>query len=203
MKTIINTLLSYVVDSAEITGCLKNVDCHFDAVVKSSYVACLDTENAINICQKQDIEMLIDFLHDELNTGHWSKVSLSVRHAFQAASFLKAIICLKHASVISSDALEEALKTVDLGLLLGAPLEKNRDLLNKCASLLSRKLQKAETKSEDDTARNKGIKRKYVSEAVFERLQAKQIDVLKCPSLEYFNKSCFEPQLPAKLQGDI
>lgn len=203
---LINTLLSYVTDSNEITECLKNVDCHFDSLIKSCYSACIEGESALDICYKFDIEILLDFLHDELNTGHWSEVSLDVRRAFQVASFLKALILLRRCAVISVDILKDVLKTIDLGLLLGAPLKSNCDLLNKCATFISKEIQKAESKdtlisSSDVNVRCKGSKRKYVSDDVFERLQGREVDVLKCPSLETFNKFYFTPCIPAKLHS--
>lgn len=206
---ITNTLLSFVTDSSEITECFKNVDLQCDSLIKSCYTACVKHENSVDICHKFDIELLLDFLHDELNTSHWSEVSLDVRHAFQAASFLKAIIILKRCTVITVDILREVLKTIDLGLLLGAPLKNNCDLLSQCATFISKEIQA--TESEESTAINtdstnvnpKLSKRKYVANNIFERLQAKNVAVLKCPSIETFNKLHFLPQFPAKLQGIV
>lgn len=202
---IISTLLSFVIESKEITECLKNLDCHFDTLIKRCYTACIQQQNAVDICHKFDIEILLDYLHDELNTSHWSEVSLDVRRAFQAASFLKAIILLKRCTVITVDILKEVLKTIDLGLLLGAPLKNNCDLLNKCATFISKEIQNAETQENPDDSIEKtrqSSKRKYVGDNIFERIQAKGVAVLKCPSLQTFNKFYFLPQIPVKLQGE-
>lgn len=207
---ITNRLLGFVTDSSEITESFKNVDRQFDALIKNCYAACVEEGSGVDICHKFDIEILLDFLHDELNTSHWSEVSLDVRYAFQAASFLKAIILLKRSTVITVDILKEVLKTIDLGLLLGAPLKQNCDLLNKCATLISKEIQTVESKenitinTDGNSVKPKQPKRKYIvsTNNAFERLQAKNVAVLKCPSLETFNKFYFLPQVPAKLEGN-
>lgn len=199
------TLLSFVADSEEITGCLKNVDFHFDVVIRTCYSACVTEETTVDIVHKFDMEMLLDFLHDELNTGHWSEVTLDVRRAFQAASFLKTIIIFKRSSVVTTDVVREALKCVDMGLLLGAPLERNCDLLNKCATCLSKEINRLHDKEFISTTADmkpKGLKRKYVSAEAYDRLQATEINTLKCPSLATFNKQYFVRRFPLKLQGN-
>lgn len=35
------------------------------------------------------IETVIEYLHDQLNIGHWSKVLISLRYAFTAANIIK------------------------------------------------------------------------------------------------------------------
>lgn len=202
---LLKTLLTFVVDSEEITKCLRNVDCHFDSVIKICYDACTAEENSMDICHKFDVEMLLDFLHDELNTGHWSDVAVDVRRAFQAASFVKVLVLFKRSPNVCEEVLKEALKSIDLGLLLGAPLEINCDLLNKCASFISKEIQKFGTKDNLDNLTKKvtkGAKRKYVTVEVYDRLQGTEINVLKCPSLETFNKHHFVPRFPVKLQGE-
>lgn len=199
------TLLSFITDSKEITECLKDVDCHFSTCIKSCYVACVKQKNDLDSCHTFNVEILLDFLHDELNTSHWTEVSLDVRRAFQAVSFLKVMNLLKD-GVIHVEILKEALKTIDLGLLLGAPLKHNYDLLNKSATFITKEIQSMESETnlrstEDANAKSKIAKRKYVADDDFDRLQGNNMAVLKCPSLETFNKCYFLPGIPVKLQG--
>lgn len=199
----IKKLISYVTDSSEIADCLKNVDLHFDRVIRQCCRVCIEQKEKVNMYHKLQIEMLLDFLHDELNTSHWSEVSLAVRHAFQAASFLKVIILLKQCNTVTVDILKEMLKIIDLGLLLGAPLTNNSDLLNRCASLISSTIQTIQSKetSFETIDTDKASKRKYIDNEVYERLQGRSVIELKCPSLETFHKFYFLPKLPVKLQG--
>ncbi|XP_044270825.1 bifunctional peptidase and arginyl-hydroxylase JMJD5 [Tribolium madens] len=181
-------LLSFVSDLGELSGCTNGLNASIDKTFKSCFKT-LDSKLAV--------ESVLDQLHDELNTGHWSETPLTIRRAFSAASFVKTIILLKN-SEITDDLLRQCLKTVDLGLLLGAPLQINCDLLTKCATFLSKKLvnEKKSIKIE---------KRKH-EEFYFkdlDQIKGVNIETVVCPSLETFNKMYFAPRKPVKLQDCV
>lgn len=192
-------LLSYVKDNNEITNCLKTVDCHFDLLLKRCYNACVQPE-IHDTSFKFYVETVLDFLHNELNTGHWSEVPLDVRYAFQAASFIKALLLTKTCAVpLTVDILKEALKAIDLGLLLGAPLPNNSDLLIKSATLLSSEIQSFQLQETGPIAESP----KNSVDDTLERFPGKTVTELKRPALETFHKFYFAPQIPVKLQGGL
>lgn len=95
--------------------------------------------------------------------------------------------------------IKEALKSIDTGLLMGAPLNEYPDLLTTAATYLSKELQKVQRSNElsvplDDQESSL----KY---SVYERLRGSEIGAVKCPSLDHFNKVYFEAQFPVKLQS--
>ncbi|KAG5880170.1 hypothetical protein JTB14_001660 [Gonioctena quinquepunctata] len=151
-----------------------------------------------------EIDTVIDFLHDELNTGHWSEVPLYIRHYFTLASFFKSIILLTHAEKYSVDVLKICLKCLDMGLLLGAPLEKNPELLASSAKYVMEKINELESKSNQDAEQHEVTSKRKLeetNETEFKELKGKVIPTVECPSLEFFNNSHFVPQMPVKLQG--
>lgn len=202
----VNTFLSYIVNLDEITNCMHTIDSHFEQVLKKCCSASIETE-ATQVISKRftvDIETVLDFLHDELNTGHWSQVPLCVRQAFTGATFVKVITQLRSYEKLSSDVVKVILKSIDMGLLLGAPLNENCDILNQCATFLNKKLTSLETPIVSEKTK-KALKRKNSNNysQACEKLAARNIDVLQCPSVEHFNKTYFEQQVPVKLQGKL
>lgn len=201
---IVSDLLKYVVDGNEVKNCMQSIDNHFSELYKSCYDVGFASKEADLEVYKLDIESVLDFLHDELNTGHWSEVPIAVRHAFTSATYLKVLLLLrKHATVAAEQDLKSALKCLDMGLLLGAPLETNCDLLNKCATRISSEIQKRNALEalHNDT---KLVSKKRISEesnSNFEKLQGKEINVLDCPSVEHFRKHYYAKQIPVKLRG--
>lgn len=199
---LVSDLLKYVVEENEVKSCMQGIDNHFSELYKGCYDVCFEKEADFEV-YRLDIESILDFLHDELNTGHWSEVPISVRHAFTAATYLKVLILLRNCKVVNEHDLKSALKCLDMGLLLGAPLEKNCDLLNKCATRMSSELQKL--KALDTLNRDtKIVGKKRISEesnAEFEKLKAKEINALDCPSVEHFRKYYYSKQIPVKLRG--
>lgn len=97
--------------------------------------------------------------------------------------------------------LQDALKYIDLGLLLGAPFKENQDLLTKSATMLSKELSQLYP---EDKNLNTSHKRKSYCEysSNFNTVPGQEICTLECPSLETFHNKHFVPQVPAKLQGN-
>lgn len=207
MDKIIKDMLSYVTNSDEIKNCMQNIDCHFSTTLQHVYEACFHTsEPEINYLL--EIEAVIDFLHDELNTGHWSNVPLAVRRAFRAATYLKALILMKTNASLSDELLKRILKCIDMALLMGAPLRENSDLLNQCASRVSRELNRKPDEDIDEAVQvtqTPSLKRKADDEVdeEFHRLQAKEVDEVECPSIELFKSSYFDLERPVKLKGTL
>lgn len=85
-----------------------------------------------------------------------------------------------------------------MGLLLGAPLQENPQLLCNAASILRQQLQDeyigllqvtTKRKLEDSVQNN------------YNRLKGVEVEELEVPSVETFNRNFFIPQIPVKLKG--
>lgn len=148
-----------------------------------------------------EIESVIDYLHDELNTGHWSEVPLPTRQHFTCASFVKCIILLKSAE-LAEKILKDCLKSLDMGLLLGAPLDEN-EILPKAATYLSQILDKLQTTNTPiDVAHSNSDGSAYGEYFdSFKLIEAQNVYAEDCPTMECFNKNYFIPQVPVKLKG--
>ncbi|KAJ8975505.1 hypothetical protein NQ317_010620 [Molorchus minor] len=181
----------------------KEINKSITKTLESCFYYSLDFNNQGKDTNKQfEIESVLDFLHEELNTGHWSEVPLSTRRCFTSASFVKCLTLLKCAQSFSVILLRECLKCLDLGLLLGAPLELNPELLTASASTLTQVInRKCEENLEIMEYKEVSVKRKLDNRTEYEGLKAKEIECSNVPSLECFNKHYFTPQIPVKLQG--
>ncbi|XP_018575765.1 jmjC domain-containing protein 5-like [Anoplophora glabripennis] len=152
-----------------------------------------------------EIESVLDYLQDELNTGHWSEVPIHIRHCFTSASFIKCLIILKSAESFDLELLRKCVKCLDMGLLLGAPLRDNFELLTTAAKYISELITKVSEhlcESQKIESSEPG-KRKFCDyyRSRFEKLNAIEIDGVECPSLEYFHTRYFSTQIPVKLKG--
>lgn len=212
---VIDKLLGCVSNFVEVENCMEKVDPYFEQALKGCYYASITNKSntLISIKYRTDIETVLDFLHDELNTGHWSEVPLHVRQAFTAATFIKVIVHFRSCDKLSTDMLKNILKSVDMGLLLGAPLNENSDLLNQCATHLTKELMELATSSNSEKTDSNGIGTETYSNAlkrkrsdnvnIYEKISARHVQILNCPSIEHFNIAHFEPQIPVKIQGTV
>ena len=75
-------------------------------------------------------EMLLNYVWEKLNTGHWSNVNVAWRQMYSALSVLKVIFTIEVLEKISSysdylNVLKDLLKMCDVGCLMGAPIMNN------------------------------------------------------------------------------
>lgn len=161
---------------------------------------CVNEKSTIDSNKLFEIESVLDYLHDELNTRHWSEVPLHMRQLFTCSSFLKCIIILK-STELSESILKKCLKCIDLGLLLGAPLDEN-ELLPKSAIYVSKLLNGLPNYSKEIVPCSTS-KRNFENEyyETFKLVTGQEVVSEECPSLENFNKNHFIPQNPVKLKG--
>lgn len=96
---------------------------------------------------------------------------------------------------------KEALKTTDLGLLLGAPLQDNPDLLLRTASFLTNKINSVSKVTVSGSSDNIYENTKSFDLNSFSDDQSRKVEILQQPSLEKFYKDYLKPQTPIKLQG--
>ncbi|KAL1516900.1 hypothetical protein ABEB36_000735 [Hypothenemus hampei] len=175
----------------------ENFNCHFLHTLK----ICLEAQSRENL-ENQDylfqIDAILDYIHEELNTGHWSTVPLTMRENFTVSSYIKAVLMLKNPNELTVDSLEHCLKVIDLGLLLGAPLEENPELLMECAKYLQKEINKYHR----DTLINVENKTQYEDHLhYYSNIDAIEIEALIIPSIETFNNKFFQLQIPVILKG--
>ncbi|XP_014254070.1 lysine-specific demethylase 8-like [Cimex lectularius] len=142
------------------------------------------------------IESVIDISWEDLNIGHWSTVPENHRKLHALACFLKVIGLLQLAmqdDENTADNLKEAVRTADLGLILGCGFH---DELSTAARLISSALFELESDSFDPEI----SKCTYSSNCdAFPGIKGEEICSLKLPSLQYFSEHHFYPQKPAIL----
>lgn len=182
----------------------NNISCHVTETFKKCSEYCLDfnegrDENRDYIFE---ISSVLDYLHEELNTGHWSEISIETRQNFTIASIIKALFLLEQAKNISVDTLSECLKCLDMGLLLGAPLEEKSEMLSEDAKCVRVAINKVVLQNEVVKTDNVA-KRKFDDNLIgaFEKILGQPIEELDIPSIETFNKKYFVPQIPVKIKG--
>ncbi|XP_030762619.1 bifunctional peptidase and arginyl-hydroxylase JMJD5 [Sitophilus oryzae] len=154
------------------------------------------------------ITSILDYLNDELNTGHWSEVPITLRKNFTIATYLK-LVCIVHkCDKFSNEILKNLIKTVDMGLLLGAPVEENNELLAKCAQILQSALYSKE--NEKPLPENSACIEIYenninidMEKELFDKIKGCIVQEEFMPSLEFFANQYFYQQLPVKLKGCI
>jgi len=150
-----------------------------------------------------EITSVLDYLHDKLNTGHWSDIPIETRQNFAKASFVKALLLIRLSESVSAETLLECLKCLDMGLLLGAPLGGSPEPLSEAAKFIRMQINSRALHNEDIPIATQN-KRKFKDDIVksnFQNLLGKSVDEVELPSIETFNKCYFTPQIPVKLKG--
>ena len=146
-------------------------------------------------------QVIIDQTWQELNTGHWKDVDITWRYLYTFASLVKSL-CLYELGNI-----DFAIRSCDIGLLMGAPLFDN--ILAKLVSELvcSSKKRKAEPDSNNDTYIKKECNgpaskiKRYKDLPVVSSKCA--IEKINPPSLMCFQKTFMKPEVPVVIRNCI
>ncbi|XP_022918393.1 bifunctional peptidase and arginyl-hydroxylase JMJD5 [Onthophagus taurus] len=187
-------IVNYVLNKDEILNAVQ-LQPAFTLLYKTCFKCAFIDENMDeNIL---NIDVVIDYLHDKLHTGHWSKVPISTRNGYAAASFIKALLLLK---TIDEDSLSKSLKCLDFGILLGGPLPENPDLLQKAATRIHQSLVTMKEKSSISPPAlilPMEVLKKYSN------IEGEIVFPESLPSLETFIKNYFNPEIPVVITGAI
>ncbi|KAB0792258.1 hypothetical protein PPYR_14217 [Photinus pyralis] len=184
-------LIALIQNGSEIEKCMNDLNLHLRETFQECHDYCFKSGQVYEDVLLLKIDSILDYLHDELNTGHWSEVPVTTRQTFTCVSFIKALVIVSSGA---DESVRNALKCVDLGLLLGAPLSENCGLMTQAAALFS------ESMSKPSSVRVLS-KRKLPSN--LGRVHGKEVPVLHCPSIEHFNENHFKPCYPAVLKDCI
>ncbi|KAG9342864.1 hypothetical protein JZ751_015080 [Albula glossodonta] len=130
---------------------------------------------------EQDGQIIIDFSWEKLNTGTWRDVDKEWRRVYSYGCLFKAVgLCRGEASEAK---LQEAIKTCDMGLLMGASIMDN--ILQTLVGIL----------------KNKRVRR--ICALVPELSPGLAVPRIRCPSLERFRSEFLAQQKPVILEGII
>ncbi|GJQ79024.1 hypothetical protein Trydic_g185 [Trypoxylus dichotomus] len=166
---------------------------------KEVYKACRE-ESIDKVCQLK-IDSVVDYLNELLHIGHWSTVPLSLKKAFYSTSFLKVVVLLQLNS--TTEALYEALKCTDLGILLGAPLENDSKLLTNTAMLINRELIVLDPVKDEVTIESNSKRKHNFGLKEFDSLNGIEVACKSLPSIECFMKEFYIPEVPVKIKDSI
>ncbi|XP_037649537.1 lysine-specific demethylase 8 isoform X3 [Sebastes umbrosus] len=154
-----------------------------------------DTTSASRMIHAQ---IILDFSWEKLNTGTWRHVDKEWRRVYSYGCLFKvAALCREDPS---ADELLQAVRTCDMGLLMGAAIMDN--ILQVVVRILQGEVRKS-TKEEEESEPTevKRIKIECPNVPVINEELA--IPRVKCPSLESFNTNYLLPLKPVILEGII
>ncbi|XP_038838900.1 lysine-specific demethylase 8-like isoform X1 [Salvelinus namaycush] len=148
---------------------------------------------------RQNAQIILDFSWEKLNTGTWRDVDKEWRCLYSYGCLFKvAALCSDDASPAT---VQEAIRTCDLGLLMGAAIMDN--ILQTFVRILQNEIGKRHSNEENpsEVVSAKKMKVDCVSVPVVKQTLA--VPRIHCPSLESFKKDFLDPQKPVILEGII
>ncbi|KAL0992841.1 hypothetical protein UPYG_G00099250 [Umbra pygmaea] len=151
-------------------------------------------------CQwMQDAQVILDFSWEKLNTGTWRDVDKEWRCVYSYGCLFKvAALCREDASPVT---LQEAIRTCDMGLLMGASIIDN--ILQRIVRILQDVIRKWPYK--EDPSEGVSAKKMKSDDSAPAPIvnQALVVPRVNCPSLERFKTEYLDPQMPVILEGVI
>ncbi|XP_051904969.1 lysine-specific demethylase 8 [Hippocampus zosterae] len=150
-----------------------------------------------------DAQIVLDVSWEKLNTGTWRHVDKEWRRVYSYGCLFK--VCALCGAEPSEDNLLQAMRTCDMGLLMGAAIMDDR--LQVLVGILQKKIKK-------DNRNEGGRKHTEREHTQAKRLKLVLPDVpligedqaiprVKCPSLESFKKNYLLPSKAVLLEGTI
>ncbi|MGH0128117.1 UNVERIFIED_CONTAM: hypothetical protein FKN15_033217 [Acipenser sinensis] len=147
----------------------------------------------------QTSQIILDYSWEKLNTGTWRDVDKEWRRVYSHGCLFKAA-CLCQAGA-SQDSVAEAIKTCDLGLLMGAAIMDN--VLGRLINVLQKHVPGRKRALQDEDlheSRKKPMTESVVTPGIKPEAAVSRIH---CPSLEHFRTNYLIPQKPVIVQGII
>lgn len=142
--------------------------------------------------------IILDFSWEKLNTGTWRDVDKEWRRVYSYGCLFKvAALCREDPS---ADEVLQAVKTCDMGLLMGAAIMD--DILQVIVRILQSEVRKS-TKEEDESEHSQVKRIKIEGPRVPVIKEELAVPRIKCPSLESFNTDYLLPLKPVILEGII
>ncbi|XP_026208349.1 lysine-specific demethylase 8 isoform X2 [Anabas testudineus] len=176
----------------------------FSDKVESSVVVVLKRSrhqlysDATSASRLLNAQIILDISWEKLNTGTWRHVDKEWRRVYSYGCLFKvAALCRKDPS---GDEILQAVRTCDMGLLMGAAIMDN--ILQVIVQILQGEVRKSsEEEGETDRPEIKRIKIESPHIPVIREELA--VPRIRCPSLESFNTNYLLPLKPVILEGVI
>ncbi|XP_022070124.1 lysine-specific demethylase 8 [Acanthochromis polyacanthus] len=154
-----------------------------------------DTTSASHMLNAQ---IILDISWERLNTGTWRQVDKEWRRVYSYGCLFKvAALCRRPPS---EDEILQAVRTCDMGLLMGAAIMDN--ILQVIVRILQQQTRKS-AKEEDENEHSEAKRIKIASPHVPVIKEELAVPRIKCPSLESFNTNYLLPLKPVILEGII
>lgn len=176
---------------------------HFSETIELSVLKVLElardqlySEADCSACA-QRAQVVIDYSWEKLNTGTWRDVDKEWRRVYSYGCLFKALsLCHENPSQCN---VQEAIKTCDMGLLMGAGIMDN--ILQRLVGVLRNKVKMKSPKKAERSEEpcSKKMKVDCVSEPEINPAQA--VPRIHCPSLDRFRSDFLDPQKPVILEG--
>lgn len=214
MNAIVEEVSKAVIEDIDVEILGNSASCQIQTCVKSldeqKYTRCRD------LCG-----IVLDFIWENLNQGHWKDVDINWRFAYTAVSVFKATaeyqLLTEGNNFVTFD---QVMKTCDMGLLMGAPLCNN--ILARLSKMLQDDfhnmsgsvpyMQCKSSGESDSEAANQQLKRKLsedTSENAMNSLKKskefvdiqKTVERVDCPSLETFLSKYYSSHTPVIIEN--
>ncbi|XP_078414559.1 lysine-specific demethylase 8 isoform X2 [Cetorhinus maximus] len=183
---------------------VEDLRLEFNRTVDKSLVFLL-RQTAELLYEGQDIakclqlsQTIIDLSWEKLNIGTWREVDKEWRQVYSHGCLFKAVCLCKEETTV-----REAIKTCDMGLLMGATI------LDNILIRLVKVLQSHKTTGKrplEDAASHQELSRKKTSvvlSLIQESRTGMAVPRVRCPSLERFRAQYLIPQKPVILEGIV
>ena len=146
-------------------------------------------------------EIALDFVWEKLNTGYWKDVSICWRRAYSLASLLKAL-CLSGNGHHARD----VIKTVDMGLLMGAPILDN--ILARLASILHSSCRDVNHHTNNECQNMKTVEPEFIPikrQKIVDTISSAKTEIERVPSpaLLDFQNIYMKDAKPIIITGDM
>ena len=182
-----NKLGSDVIDSAFFRKFTETVDCFYESKWDMSH---------------RYSKALLDMNWEHLNTGHWRDVAIEWRYAYTLLSVIKAVCeYVQYRTTSDKEKLISAIKTCDMGLLMGAPVNDNMlvKLVAEFQNIYAKQFPVSLSNNGGSDVPNK--KMKISSRPTIDLKNC--VKRIKSLSLEYFKSNYMDKEEPVVLEGAI
>uniref|UniRef100_A0A3Q3B844 Lysine-specific demethylase 8 n=1 Tax=Kryptolebias marmoratus TaxID=37003 RepID=A0A3Q3B844_KRYMA len=154
--------------------------------------------NTASASRALNAQIILDISWERLNTGTWRHVDKDWRRVYSYGCLFKvAALCGEKPS---EDEILQAVRTCDMGLLVGAAIMDN--ILQAFVRILQSEM-RSSAEEEDKSEHVEAKRRKIVSPHVPLIKEESAVPRIKCPSLESFNTNYLLPLKPVILEGII
>lgn len=187
---------------ASVATSFEEID-DLDAASKSLLQRYINSTESTDPSSIIRIQAIIDYMYEKINIGNWKEVKLFIRKAITIATYLKLLAHVKYSNEDTETLIKQAFKIIDFGILFGCPLEKEPQLLQNCATILSTVNNVNHT---SDICKDSSSKENTATDNITKetsKFNASPVEIIDCPSMEHFYKNYILTDKPVILDNCI